>query len=566
MTNIIALIKNNYEHYVLRHPRIVLLVLTALLLAFATQVPKFRLDSSADSLLLEDDKDLQLFREITARYNIQDFMFIAFLPEAGLFTRDTLDAISEIRNAIKKLSTVDSVISITDVPLVQQKEGSISKLKENMRTIMDADVDMQKVRMELLNSPVFKDLIISPDSSATGMQINLKSNARLDALLQQREKLRQSRRQKQLDASGKQKLQRVEEEYNQLRQEVDRLRSEDIARIREIIAPWKSVGILYLGGMPMIVDDMIRFIRSDLVVFGSGMFLFFIIMLSILFKHPGWTIIPLLSCIYSVVLIIGLLGLLDWTVTVISSNFISLMLIITMSINIHLIVRYRQLYASFPNMKQQELVARTTQIMVWPCLFTVLTTIIAFCSLMFSGIKPVTYFGWMMTLGLGISFISSFLLFPSLLLLMSPPGSEKTTDDISKNGNGWFTQKLAYVSDHHGGAVLFVSGLFAAISIFGITRLAVENSFINYFKQDTEIHQGLKLIDDKLGGTGTIDVVLNLSSTGTEDQTVEIITTEEGVDDLDALFFCFRGGTKVRKSLVDSRATGQNQGSTRLSG
>jgi len=266
---------------------------------------------------------------------------------------------------------------------------------------------------------------------------------------------------------------------------------------------YRQYGVLYLGGVPMISDDMITYIKNDLMVFGFGVFIFLVLMLGVIFRRKRWVTLPLISCIYAGLLMIGLLGLVGWQVTVISSNFISLMLISTMAMNIHLVVRYRQLRNDHPEKTQQELVAEMANKMVWPCLYTALTTIMAFTSLVVSDIKPVIDFGWMMTIGLTVTFLTSFLLFPSLLILF-----DRTSLTGGENTQFRFTAVLARITERHGNKVLILSMFLALISIYGITRLEVENSFINYFSEDTEIHQGLKLIDEKLGGTTPLDILV----------------------------------------------------------
>jgi len=154
--------------------------------------------------------------------------------------------------------------------------------------------------------------------------------------------------------------------------------------------------------------------------------------------------------------------------------------------------------------EQKEVVFLTLQKMVWPCLYTALTTICAFTSLVFSGIKPVIDFGWMMTIGLSVTFLTSFILFPSILLLL------KKKDEVFKDEKqSHFTGKLANLAKNHGNKILFASAFLVFVTIIGITKLKVENSFINYFKEKTEIYQGMKLIDEKLGGTTPMDIVVN---------------------------------------------------------
>ena len=218
-----------------------------------------------------------------------------------------------------------------------------------------------------------------------------------------------------------QTLERITIEYDQAHEALNKQRHLDVIHIREVIKPYRQYGVLYLGGVPMITDDMVTFVRNDLIVFGGGVLAFLIVILTAIFRKLRWIVLPLLSCFYAGLIMIGVLGLIGWKVTVISSNFLALMLIITISMNIHLIVRYLQLHRDHPGDDQLALVRATTHKMVRPCLYTALTTIIGFSSLVVSDIKPVIDFGWMMSAGLAVTFATSFLLFPTLLLLMGKP-------------------------------------------------------------------------------------------------------------------------------------------------
>ena len=278
-------------------------------------------------------------------------------------------------------------------------------------------------------------------------------------------------------------------EYTTQKNVIDKVNHDNIIDVRKIISKYQQFGTLHMGGVTMITDDMITYIKNDLIVFGIGVFLFLVGMLSIIFRELRWVMLPLLSCFYAGLLMIGLLSLVGWHVTVISSNFISLMLIITMSMNVHLIVRYRQLFNDYPELSQHELVLSMASKMVWPCLYTALTTIMAFSSLVVSGIKPIIDFGWMMTIGLSVTFLTSFILFPSILGMLAK-GKERT----DSKSEFQFTSKLASLTEIHGNKILIITVILAAISTYGITRLQVENSFINYFSKKTEIYKGMKLI------------------------------------------------------------------------
>ncbi len=525
-----TLIKNLYTASVLKYPVIVSLLMLALLVFFASHSKDFKLDASADSLLLDDDKDLKIFREMSERYATAEFLFVTFDPDLDLFDPATVEHIKQMRDEIKQLEQVDSVFSLIDVPLVRQVEGTLTEVADNVKTIEQGDVDLEKAKQELLESPIYNELVLSQDGTTTALQVNLKDDKAFRDLQRQRNELLYKQKVEGLSAAEEQQLAVILVEYSERKKTLDELNHQNIESIRAIIDKYRQYGTIYLGGVPMIADDMITFIKNDLIVFGVGVFLFLVGMLTIIFRQLRWVMLPLLSCFYAGLLMIGLLGMIGWNVTVISSNFISLMLIITMSMNIHLIVRYRQLRNDYPDYSQHELILQTTCKMVWPCLYTALTTIMAFSSLVVSGIKPVIDFGWMMTIGLVVTFLTSFILFPALLSLI-PRSSEK----MSPRDEFQFTPKLATLTERHGNKVLITTLLLAFISLYGISRLEVENSFINYFSDETEIFQGLRLIDEKLGGTTPLDVVIKL-----EDEEEETIDGEESeFDSIDDLFADF---------------------------
>ena len=519
-------IKNLYSGVVLRHPLLTCLLMALILGFFATQARHFKLDASADSLLLDDDQDLRLARQTQQRYDTREFLFVTYTPETDLFAPASLAAIARLRDELRALPAVDSVVSLVDVPLLAQLEGSLAEVAANVRTLEDADIDMDKARDELLSSPVYRELIISADARTTALQVNLKPDAEFARLARERNRLIHKAGQMPLPEAELLALERLRLAYADRKKELERANSENIRAIRAILEKYKADGELHLGGVPMIADDMITFIRNDLIVFGIGVFVFLISMLTFIFRRARWVILPLLSCFYAGLFMIGFLGLVGWNVTVISSNFISLMLIITMSMNVHLIVRYRQLSNDRPDDSQQQLVLETTRRMVWPCLYTSLTTIMAFGSLVVSGIKPVINFGWMMTIGLMVTFLTSFILFPALLSLL-PRAAEKA----NATAGFQFTPKLAKLTEKHGNKVLLAALLLALASAIGISRLQVENSFISYFNEDTEIYRGLSLIDKKLGGTTPLDVLLKF-----EEKPEQETAAEDDFDELDALF------------------------------
>jgi predicted RND superfamily exporter protein len=495
-----------YYQLILNQPRTALTLLFLILAFFSYHAKDFELDASADSLILENDKELQLLREVNARYRMKEFLVVTFTPNEDLFSDISLSHLKELREELLTVDSADSVTTILDVPLLKSSDVPLTEMVSDVQTLESPEADPLRAREELSQSPVFKDLVISRDKQTTALLINLKDDEELWALYSRRNELRAKRRSGLLSRDERRELRKVSAAYESGLASYDDRRHRDIQEVRAITEDYRKYGELHLGGVPMIADDMNTFVKNDLIVFGSAVLVFLIVILTVIFGPTRWVILPLLSCFYAGIVMIGMLGLIGWKVTVISSNFLALMLIMTISMSIHLAVRYRQLLRATPDETHTALVSTTLEKMVWPCLYTALTTIIGFGSLVFSGIKPVRDFGWMMCVGLAVAFLTSFSLFPAVLVLFGKPQRIEAGRKESR-----LPASLATLTELHGNAILVVALGLVILACVGIPRLTVENSFINYFRKDTEIYQGMKLIDEKLGGTAPLEVLLDMN-------------------------------------------------------
>ena len=468
-----------YENTVLKNPKSILILLIIALLSFGYFSKDFKLDASSETLLLEGDPDLKYLKEITKRYGSKEFLVLTYSPNEGMVTESSINNLLSLKYKIQSLKWVHNVITLLDIPLLNNSEAPLQERLGNFKTLKDENVDTERGFIEILNSPVFRNFVISEDGSTSGIIVYIKKNDLKDI---------ESKTQK---------------EIQNYKDDLKKKNHENILQIREIIKSYDNVGKIYLGGIPMIADDMMSFIKSDIIVFGLGVLLFIIATLWFVFRKLIWIIIPISSCFFSVLIMTGLLGLLGWKVTVISSNFIALMLILTMAMNIHMSTRFLQLRNDFPNLNNFEIISMTTGKMFWPIIYTVLTTVCAFLSLIFSGIKPIIDFGWMMTLGLITSFIITFTLLPTLLNFMS-----NNNIKIKEDSNSKITSFFGRVSINNKVSIFVITSFVIILSITGISRLEVENSFINYFNKNTEIYKGMKLIDEKLGGTTPLEIIL----------------------------------------------------------
>jgi predicted RND superfamily exporter protein len=368
----------------------------------------FRLDASADSLTLENDKDLRYYRAIRGRYGSDDFLFIIYTPKADILANATLADIKALRDELAALERVSSVTSLLDVPLIDSPRMTFSEIRDETRTLEHPKVDRKLARKELTQSRLYRNLLMSPDGKTTTLQVNFKRDKRYQELLQKREGLRAKRLEAPLTPEEQTELEAVTREFKQYSSGLRKQEQADIARVRAILDRHKDKAEIHLGGVPMVASDMIEFIRNDIRVFGVGVALFLIILLAIAFKRLRWVILPMLICTLAGIGMVGYLGLVEWPVTVVSSNFISLMLILTLSLSVHLIVRYEELQYERPDSNHLWKVGETMKSKFTPSLFTALTTMVAFASLIFSDIRPVMDFGWMMVVGVGMAFVLSF--------------------------------------------------------------------------------------------------------------------------------------------------------------
>ncbi len=493
-----------YDQTVLKHPKTVLVMLAVLIAMLATYIPSFKLDASSDSLVLEGDESLRIFREVGKRYSSEDFLIITVEPRGDLYADDVLLEISALRERLLKFDRVSSVTTMLDVPLLQSPKIKISELSESLSTLRD-DVDRELVREEFKSSPVYKDLLVSRDASTTAIQVNLKRDTRYVELLEQREQLQTLVREGEATAEQRAEFEHVFQEFRDYQAEFNQQQSVFIDEVRVLLDEFRARGVaqqIHLGGVPMIAADMISFVKSDLLVFGTGIVIFMICILSIIFRRLRWVSLPVLVCVSTVTLMMGFLAFLDWRMTVVSSNFVALLLIVTLSINVHLIVRYRELHGAGEYKSQHQLVRETVHFMFTPCFYTAMTTVVAFVSLVVSGIRPVIDFGWMMTIGIGVALMLSFLILPCILMLLP------RQDPVPSGTTGAFTIRFAAATERFGSLILVVAIALAVLAGIGISRLEVENRFIDFFDESTEIYQGMELVDAQLGGTIPMEILL----------------------------------------------------------
>jgi len=486
------------------------LILIALILIFSFSVynaKNFQLDASADSLLLENDPDLNYLRSINERYSSEEFFVITYSPKKKI-NEESLKELRKFVDEINNIKWVSKSISVLNAPLFESSDLPLIEKIKNIQYIVTPGIEINRALNELKNSPVYKKLIINEDATTFGIVVYIKDNKEYLSALKTNKIFLDKQQNSKLSEKDLKEFESQNKILEKLKKEHNKNLEFYNIEIRSHISKYKNIADINLSGIPMIADDLITFVKKDITVFGSGVFIFIIITLWFIFRDIRWVIFPLLSCLLSIAIMVGMLGYLNWKVTVISSNFISIMLILTMEINIHYVERYKQLQAEFPKKKENYLAYLTTTKIFTPILYAVLTTALAFLSFIFCDIKPVIDFGWMMTLGLFISLFVSMILLPYLIIKFKPKATP-----IHQSKDSKIAEIFASIAINQRVLVLAFSTIILILSIYGMTRLKVENSFINYFDKKTEIYQGMKLIDEKLGGTTPLEIILKFKDT-----------------------------------------------------
>jgi predicted RND superfamily exporter protein len=490
----------NLYKQIINFPKLIILLFLILVSASIYQSKNFKLDASADTLLIENDPDLLYLRELNKKYKSEEFFIITYTPKTNS-SEQSIKSLEKLVKEINNFKWVSKTISVINAPLLQSSNEPLMDRIKNLKYIVDNNIDNEKALKELINSPVYRNLIISSDGKTFGVIVYLKDNKPYLNLLEKKSDLLKN---KNIDQS---KLKQINNELEILQKQ----QSDNISfynkSIKKLIKQHNQSAEIRLSGIPMIADDMITFIKKDIIVFGIGVFIFIIFTLWLIFKNIKWVIFPLLICFISISIMVGFLSTVGWKVTVISSNFIALMLILTMSMNIHYLVRYMQIGSEEYSTEDNSRIFETSKTIFFPILYAVLTTICAFLSLIFSEIKPVIDFGWMMTIGLIISFITTFILLPSLIKFFNPPIPTVIKEEDSK------IAKLFLIMTKKNILIYFSTIVLIIASVVGISKLKVENSFVNYFDKSTEIYKGMKNIDEKLGGTTPLEIILKFKKT-----------------------------------------------------
>lgn len=489
--------------FIIAKNKLVISLVLVLSVVFGYLSTKLSIDASAETLLLEHDPDLKAYRQIAKRYDSPGLLVVAFTPKDDLFSPKNLELIKNLSDELAKNDMVSSVISILNVPLLNSVKGGVTGILDHTPTLSDKDINISKAKLEFAKSPIYSGNLISKDLKTTAIALNLKQDEKFNELLNERNLLSQKESNGTITQAEKEKFKALLAEFKAYRDELRKSDHKNLEAIKAAIAKFNANDELFLGGANMIADDMIGFIKSDLLVYGLSVLALLSFSLWLFFRQVRWIVLPMFICAVSAIFTTGIFGMFGWEVTVISSNYIALQLIITISTVIHLVVSYREFYARHPKYSQNQLIYLTLRDKFSPSFWAIFTTVIGFSSLMSADIKPVIMLGIMMSAGISVSLVLAFLLFGSVNVNLKKLAPVRTFENSFK-----FTKYCANLALNSRKIIYAVCVLVVCFGVYGISKIKVENSFIGYFKESTQIRQGMQVIDTKLGGTIPVDVIV----------------------------------------------------------
>ena len=477
---------NNYHKHIL-------LLLGLLMLASSYGINNFKLDASSDALVIEGDQALKTYRSIEKEFGSSDFLIVVFEPYGEIFSSEIIELIKKLDAELGEVDRVESVLSIIDAPVFFQPRVPLVDVSDNLKDLDNPDINLALAKDEFLNNPIYQSLIISKDGNTTAIQINIKANENYNNLIEKRYEA--------LELNDKELVMALSSQISKFNDEISNQNVETIKSIREVISSYKDYGTIYLGGPSMIATDMMSFIQDDLVVFGLGVAIVFALMLYLFFGNIWFVFLPLTNAFLATFSTAAFLGFMDWKISVVSSNFIALLLILTISLTVHVLVKFNELIDVISSKKER--LNETLRQIIAPCFFAAFTTGIAFISLLSGELKPVIEFGKMMSVGILFAFVTTFTFIPSALILIK---NIKTKDILKLHK---ITDILYGFSKKNTFIIFLISLIATCLLILGSSKLEVENKFIDYFDSSTEIYQGMLKIDKDLGGTATLDIIIS---------------------------------------------------------
>jgi hypothetical protein len=468
------------------------------------QARYFEIDASADTLLTRGNEKYIQSKLVDQEFSPEEFLFVAYQPKnRPLLSDKTFEELRAITSEIAQLERVASVRSILNVPLPTLAEtGDLGGLDTAALTIDRADFSIDAVSSAFRDDPIYEGLLIDSRQTVTALQVLFRPDRKLASLEDRITTLEAATLDGSAGDEATAELERLRTEAAPLQKRLTEARNQEVGAIRRIAEKYEDDANIYLGGVHVLGYQLVQIVRNDLIVFGAAIACLIALLLLVLFRELRWIVVAFACCLMSIVCTIGLFGLLGFKATVISANFVALQLILTLALVVHLTVQYREYARTQPDWSQARLIRETMRTKTPPSLYTGITTVMGFASLLASGIQPVISFGWMMVIAMAISLAVTLTLFPALLTILN---RRTKVDEAGRVRH--ILDALANLSTSRALLVGVSAAVLLGVCVAGFPRLDVENSFINYFAESTDVHRELTFVDQNLGGSTPLDIV-----------------------------------------------------------
>ncbi|MGH1537232.1 MAG: efflux RND transporter permease subunit [Gammaproteobacteria bacterium] len=488
---------------VVRKPIVTLVLMFALVAACGIYIQNLNIDASPDSLMLESDPDLKYYREVHRHYGTDEYIIVGFKPNKAMLEKESIRYINDISNKFKEIEGISGVTSLSNVPLLLQLKEDEKTGQTSFSNLLTPNVDIKKAEQEFTSSPIYVDNLVSKDLNTTAIKVDIEKNAKLVDLIEQKYELLEKQEAEPKIDQGNDELKQLRDNISVERFIINQRYKHVLDAVRGILATEDNKGQFYLAGAPLIGNDMKEYVAKDIRTFGVAILAIMVVVLFLFFRKPAWIFLALICAVLNVILVAGLASLLGFQLTIISSNFVALLIIFSVTLSIHVIIRYQEIQALHPNDSVEDEIKATISQIITPCSYMVLTSAIAFLSLVVSDINPVIIFGYIMILGLFCAFLLTFTVLPALIKLIKPKSRSHEKDKSAD----FLENVLEVIVNNKKLTLTILVGMFA-LNIYGISQLTVENRFIDYFKKSTDIYQGLELVDKDLGGTVPLEIML----------------------------------------------------------
>ncbi|MGE0432527.1 MAG: RND family transporter [Planctomycetota bacterium] len=553
-----------------RHRLVLPLALLGFTIYCAIGLQYFSLDAAAESLTLKNDGDLAFYNETRRNLNSDEYVIVSLSladdQPGDWLTPDRVAYVKQLAAAFLEVPTVAKVESVLGLPLFHSppplpqqememvranvmmalmKQQQLAEAFNHPVTLASGRADLALARAELTQHCVAVENYISPDARTLQLQVFIQENAFGHFSNDARQRLRDRRDELIAAGTGGEELATVERTLRGLEDQYlldystfGHLRRVAVEGVTAIVEAQRAEHggeyVFRLSGLPTLVEEMVDSLGHDMLVFGATSAGFVLLVLMLMFRRVRWVVVPLVIGAMVVVWILGLMSHQHIRITLVTVNIASLLFIVTMAHSIHMVVRCRELQVRARERGETpdpvSLLRETLTSLWWPCLFTALTTCVGFASLFTSQIAPVMEFGFWMAIGTMVALFASFLAFPAVFVLIGLP-SPPTPREAGKQP---VLRAFAAIT-LRGYRVIPVLGLaVVVVAVLGMQKLQVEMKLIDYFKAASPTHQGLKFIDREMGGTTTLEVIIESGEEGYFHKFQSLEALRPVMDQLDA--------------------------------